>query len=44
MIEGILEKLDLNKRPYSESRARTMDIDQFMNLLCEFNTAGIHFS
>lgn len=38
-VEQILLKLDADKK-----RARTMDIDDFMQLLHGFNTEGFHFS
>lgn len=34
----------LNKSGMSEKRARTMDIDDFLQLLHDFNSEGIHFS
>lgn len=34
----------LDDQGMSETRARSMDIDDFMKLLCAFNTEGIHFS
>lgn len=33
----------LNSIEFAEKRARTMDIDDFMNLLYAFNSRGIHF-
>uniref|UniRef100_A0A672HN55 rRNA adenine N(6)-methyltransferase n=1 Tax=Salarias fasciatus TaxID=181472 RepID=A0A672HN55_SALFA len=38
-IESVLQESD-----FSEKRARSMDIDDFMVLLHAFNSAGIHFS
>ncbi|XP_077418284.1 dimethyladenosine transferase [Vanacampus margaritifer] len=38
-IEGILQEVQ-----FSDKRARSMDIDDFMVLLHAFNSAGIHFS
>ncbi|KAG7243982.1 hypothetical protein INR49_006140 [Caranx melampygus] len=38
-IESVLQEAD-----FSEKRARSMDIDDFMVLLHAFNSAGIHFS
>uniref|UniRef100_A0A8D3D9N3 rRNA adenine N(6)-methyltransferase n=1 Tax=Scophthalmus maximus TaxID=52904 RepID=A0A8D3D9N3_SCOMX len=38
-IEGVLQEAE-----FSEKRARSMDIDDFMVLLHAFNAAGIHFS
>ncbi|KAK3927050.1 putative dimethyladenosine transferase [Frankliniella fusca] len=38
-IEGILSNCGADLK-----RARTMDIDDFMQLLCAFNKEGIHFS
>ncbi|TNM89457.1 hypothetical protein fugu_003691 [Takifugu bimaculatus] len=38
-IEGVLQEAS-----FSEKRARSMDIDDFMVLLHAFNSAGIHFS
>lgn len=38
-VIGILEEQGM-----STSRARTMDIDEFMRLLLAFNSAGIHFN
>jgi len=42
-IKEKVEKI-LNDQNMNAIRARTMDIDDFMNLLCAFNTEGIHFS
>ncbi|MBN3300522.1 DIM1 transferase, partial [Amia calva] len=43
---SIAEKIEqiLQENAFNEKRARTMDIDDFMNLLHAFNSAGIHFS
>uniref|UniRef100_A0A8C3AUK1 rRNA adenine N(6)-methyltransferase n=1 Tax=Cyclopterus lumpus TaxID=8103 RepID=A0A8C3AUK1_CYCLU len=38
-IESVLKEVE-----FSEKRARTMDIDDFMVLLHAFNAAGIHFT
>ncbi|KAG7278314.1 hypothetical protein CRUP_029919 [Coryphaenoides rupestris] len=38
-IESVLQEVE-----FSEKRARSMDIDDFMVLLHAFNKAGIHFS
>ena len=38
IIEGILEK-----EPWKGQRASKLDIDDFLQLLSEFNEAGIHF-
>lgn len=38
-IESVLQEAN-----FSEKRARSMDIDDFMVLLHAFNSAGIHFS
>uniref|UniRef100_A0A8C5AYF9 rRNA adenine N(6)-methyltransferase n=1 Tax=Gadus morhua TaxID=8049 RepID=A0A8C5AYF9_GADMO len=38
-VESVLEEVE-----FSDKRARTMDIDDFMVLLHAFNKAGIHFS
>ncbi|KAM9261924.1 dimethyladenosine transferase-like [Morus bassanus] len=42
----IAEKIQsvLKKTGYSEKRARSMDIDDFIRLLHGFNSEGIHFS
>ncbi len=42
-IKEKVEKI-LNDHDMGATRARSMDIDDFMNLLCAFNTEGIHFS
>ncbi|CAF0739635.1 unnamed protein product [Brachionus calyciflorus] len=34
----------LSKNNFAEKRARTMDIDDFLQLLHDFNSEGIHFS
>ncbi|XP_051759597.1 probable dimethyladenosine transferase [Ctenopharyngodon idella] len=43
---NIAQKIDgiLQESKFSEKRARSMDIDDFMVLLHAFNSAGIHFS
>jgi len=41
-IKDIVDKV-LDKIEFREKRARTMDIDDFMKLLAEFNEHGIHF-
>ncbi|MCI4380658.1 hypothetical protein PGIGA_G00242510 [Pangasianodon gigas] len=43
---SITQKLEsvLQEAQFSEKRARSMDIDDFMVLLHAFNSAGIHFS
>uniref|UniRef100_H2ZYS5 rRNA adenine N(6)-methyltransferase n=1 Tax=Latimeria chalumnae TaxID=7897 RepID=H2ZYS5_LATCH len=43
---SIAEKIEkiLEEGGFSEKRARSMDIDDFMKLLHGFNAAGIHFS
>lgn len=43
---SIAQKIDsiLQESKFSEKRARSMDIDDFMVLLHAFNSAGIHFS
>lgn len=42
MKAKVEEILDKNK--FQEKRARTMDIDDFLQLLHDFNSEGIHFS
>lgn len=39
LVESILQEAEA-----SDKRARTMDLDDFMNLLYCFNKHGIHFS
>lgn len=39
LVESVLQEACA-----SEKRARTMDLDDFMNLLYCFNKHGIHFS
>lgn len=39
LVESVLQEAGA-----SEKRARTMDLDDFMNLLYCFNKNGIHFS
>jgi len=38
IVDQVLDSID-----FREKRARTMDIDDFMKLLAEFNAKGIHF-
>lgn len=40
------EKLEqlLEKHDYEKKRARTMDLDDFLNLLAVMNTEGVHFA
>ena len=38
IVEGILER-----EPWKGQRAAKLDIDDFLQLLSEFNEAGIHF-
>ena len=38
IVEGILDK-----EPWKGQRASKLDIDDFLQLLAEFNEAGIHF-
>lgn len=42
-IKAKVEQI-LNEKNASAARARSMDIDDFMNLLYAFNAEGIHFS
>jgi 18S rRNA (adenine1779-N6/adenine1780-N6)-dimethyltransferase len=39
IVEGILEQ-----EPWKGQRASKLDLDDFLQLLQEFNQAGIHFS
>jgi 18S rRNA (adenine1779-N6/adenine1780-N6)-dimethyltransferase len=39
----ILEEI-VSREPWKGQRASKMDLDDFLQLLAEFNTAGIHFS
>lgn len=41
-IKEVLEEI-LGKEPWANQRASKMDLDDFLQLLSEFNTAGIHF-
>jgi len=41
-VKDIVDRV-LDKIEFREKRARTMDIDDFMKLLAEFNENGIHF-
>ena len=41
-IKDILEEI-LEKEPWKGQRASKMDLDDFLQLLSEFNDAGIHF-
>ena len=42
----VAEKVDrvLSSTNYSEKRARTLDVDDFIKLLLEFNKEGVHFA
>lgn len=42
-IADILDEI-LARDPWKNLRASKMDLDQFLQLLTEFNEAGIHFS
>lgn len=42
-IADILDAI-LARDPWKNLRASKMDLDQFLQLLTEFNEAGIHFS
>jgi len=39
MVEGVL-----NSAGFNDKRARSLDVDDFMKLLLEFNKVGIHFA
>ena len=41
-MKSIVDEV-LDKIKFREKRARTMDIDDFMQLLVAFNEKGIHF-
>lgn len=41
-IKEMLEEI-LGKEPWKGQRASKMDLDDFLQLLSEFNDAGIHF-
>ena len=41
-IKDIMEEI-LEKEPWKGQRASKMDLDDFLQLLSEFNDAGIHF-
>lgn len=41
-IQEIVEAI-LEKEPWKGQRASKLDIDDFLQLLAEFNEAGIHF-
>lgn len=41
-IPEIVEEI-LDKEPWKGQRASKLDIDDFLQLLSEFNEAGIHF-
>lgn len=41
-MKAIVDEV-LTSIQFNEKRARTMDIDDFMNLLYAFNKRGIHF-
>ena len=42
-VKDILEEI-LDREPWLGQRASKMDLDDFLQLLAEFNQAGIHFS
>jgi hypothetical protein len=42
-VADILERI-LAKEEYKDKRARNMDLDDFLQLLADFNEAGIHFA
>lgn len=42
-VADILERI-LAKEEYKDKRARNMDLDEFLQLLADFNEAGIHFA
>ena len=42
-VADILERI-LSKEEYKDKRARNMDLDEFLQLLADFNEAGIHFA
>ncbi|KAG7351080.1 dimethyladenosine transferase [Nitzschia inconspicua] len=42
-IQQILEKI-LARHEYKDKRARNLDLDDFLQLLADFHTEGIHFS
>jgi len=41
-IKELLEEI-LGKEPWAGQRASKMDLDDFLQLLSEFNDAGVHF-
>ena len=41
-IKDLLEEI-LSKDPWQGQRASKMDLDDFLQLLAEFNGAGVHF-
>lgn len=41
-IKELLEEI-LSREPWQNQRASKMDLDDFLQLLAEFNGAGIHF-
>jgi 18S rRNA (adenine1779-N6/adenine1780-N6)-dimethyltransferase len=42
-IQTVVEEI-LEREPWKGQRASKMDLDDFLQLLQEFNEAGIHFS
>lgn len=42
-VTDLVEEI-LARDPWKNLRASKMDLDQFLQLLTEFNEAGIHFS
>ena len=42
-IAAIIERV-LNQEQFKDKRARNLDLDDFLQLLSDFNEAGIHFS
>jgi 18S rRNA (adenine1779-N6/adenine1780-N6)-dimethyltransferase len=42
-VKDILERL-LSQPRYKDKRARNLDLDDFLQLLADFNQEGIHFT
>ena len=42
-IASVIERI-LSKEEYKDKRARSLGLDDFLQLLADFNSAGIHFA
>jgi len=42
-VQEIIEEI-VSREPWKDQRASKLDLDSFLQLMSEFNDAGIHFS